>query len=561
MNNNNDRRMLLVFILAFAFMIGAWYLTPKNTAPVVPAGTNAAVVTITNYTTTETLSLLSKDIQMKTNGVLTNVTINYGNELYLDLESTGARVHELRIDGKWNRMKQPVSMIQEKSAIKLGDLAFGMLDNQKTYSERPVYQLKETQSNKVVFITQVQFKKAPVEITKTYIAQKNYQFNQEITLRNLSKTPVSLDMDGHSLSIGMNYCFFKKEEANSGNILVADYYDGKKIHQKLNAGFFKGREKSALVSNLTWLSLHDNYFMTIARPSFSNYKGKFLLMEEEKAFVNIAFGVEIDPLTLGPGESKTFSVQYYAGPKSESILTSIDKIYSKYFEWFVMFNWLMKPIEWALVQIMNLLAMFIGNWGLIIIVLALIIKLVLSPLSIKAAVSIKRSNLLQPKLKNIQAKYKDDQKTLNEKIAELYKKEGVNPLGGCLPLILQIPVFFALYKVLSSSVDLKGASFLWIKDLTQPDMLFAMAIPLLPAHFNLLPVIMTIVQLIQMRLQSLKNAANPQQNAMNTYLLPVIFLFLFWGMPSGLVLYWTVQNLYAILEQELINFDKHVNLK
>ena len=150
-------------------------------------------------------------------------------------------------------------------------------------------------------------------------------------------------------------------------------------------------------------------------------------------------------------------------------------------------------------------------------------------------------------------------------MAELYKKEGVNPLGGCLPILFQIPVFFALFRVLSTSVELRSASFLWIKDLTQPDTLFKLAnLPFVGNFsFNLLPILMTAIQIIQMRLQAMKTPAAGAlgaQSAMNTYLLPVIFLFLFWGMPSGLVLYWTVQSIYTIFEQEFINLDKHVKL-
>jgi YidC/Oxa1 family membrane protein insertase len=222
----------------------------------------------------------------------------------------------------------------------------------------------------------------------------------------------------------------------------------------------------------------------------------------------------------------------------------------------------MKPIEWLLVKLMYIISLVVPNWGLIIILLAVIIKLALSPLSLQAARSIKRSNLLQPKLKSLQEKYRSDPQTLNQKMAELYKKEKVNPLGGCLPMLLQIPVFFALLRVLSNSVELKGASFLWMNDLTQPDTLFKMNIPLIPHTFNLLPIIMTVIQLIQMKLQSMKTVSSTQQqNALNTYILPIIFLFIFWSMPSGLVLYWTIQSVYTIFEQEIINLDKHIQLK
>jgi YidC/Oxa1 family membrane protein insertase len=304
-----------------------------------------------------------------------------------------------------------------------------------------------------------------------------------------------------------------------------------------------------------------------------------MLLMQTNTYKEDAFGIELAPFSLKAGESRSFKVSYYIGPKKEEILDRVDgewlaknepgskgtsgKSYFQFFLWWPVFNWFMKPIEWVMVKLMYVASIAVPNWGLIIILLALVIKLALSPLSIQAARSIKRSNLLQPKIKSLQEKYKSDQQTLNQKMAELYKKEGVNPLGGCLPMLLQIPVFFALLRVLQNSVDLKGASFLWMNDLTQPDTLFKMSIPFLPSTFNLLPLLMTGVQLIQMKLQAMKtvNAGTSQQNAMNSYLMPIIFLFIFWSMPSGLVLYWTIQSIYTIFEQEFINLDRHVSLK
>ena len=153
-----------------------------------------------------------------------------------------------------------------------------------------------------------------------------------------------------------------------------------------------------------------------------------------------------------------------------------------------------------------------------------------------------------------------DPRLMNQKMMELYKKEGVNPMGGCLPLLLQLPIFIALYQVLPRLVDMKDVAFLWIKDLSSPDTLFYIPafknIPLLPYGFNLLPLIMTAVSLIQSRMSQKssgpQSAQQAQQNKM-MLMMPVMFLFLFWNMPSGLVLYWTIQNIFSIVEQSFIN--------
>ncbi len=173
----------------------------------------------------------------------------------------------------------------------------------------------------------------------------------------------------------------------------------------------------------------------------------------------------------------------------------------------------------------------------------------------------KKMRLLQPKLNKLQEKFGHDQQQLQIKTMELYKAEKVNPLGGCLPLLFQIPVFFALFRVLSRSVELRGAGFLWIKDLTMPDTLFTVG----GFQFHLLPIIMTLLQLVSVYLQQgrMKGSNNSMQKQMQTqsYFMPLIFLFLFWSMPSGLVLYWTVQNIFSIIEQEVINLDRHIGNK
>ncbi|MCK4777654.1 MAG: membrane protein insertase YidC, partial [Actinomycetia bacterium] len=177
-----------------------------------------------------------------------------------------------------------------------------------------------------------------------------------------------------------------------------------------------------------------------------------------------------------------------------------------------------------------------------------IIKLFLLPFSMKSSKSMGKMQELQPQIAAIKEKYKDDSQVMNAKVMELYKKHGANPMGGCLPLIFQLPVFFALYNVLNDSIGLRYSSFLWIKDLSAPDTVATMpfSLPFLGSSLNILPIIMVIVQFLQ---QKLNKNVDPNQKMM-MYLMPLIFIGIFWNMPSGLVLYWTVQNIFSILEQE-----------
>jgi YidC/Oxa1 family membrane protein insertase len=194
--------------------------------------------------------------------------------------------------------------------------------------------------------------------------------------------------------------------------------------------------------------------------------------------------------------------------------------------------------------------------------MTIVIKIILYPLTRKSFQSMRKMSSLQPKINEIKEKYKNDQQQMNKATQALYKKEGVSPMGGCLPMILQLPIFYALYTVLSSMIELRNQSFLWIKDLTMPDTVatIRMAIPLLGykigeqgfTDINILPFVMTATTLLQSKLTS--GDSSQQQAKMMTYMFPIVFFFIFWNMPSGLVLYWTIQNILTIGQQYLIDY-------
>jgi YidC/Oxa1 family membrane protein insertase len=171
----------------------------------------------------------------------------------------------------------------------------------------------------------------------------------------------------------------------------------------------------------------------------------------------------------------------------------------------------------------------------------------------------KEMQALQPKIDSLRKQHKDNPQKLNKEIMELYKEHKVNPLGGCLPMVLQIPIFFALYQALIRSIDLKGATFLWIKDLSEPDRIFMLqfSMPFLGNELNLLPILMVVVMFLQQKLTTpASSGMSSEQQKMMLYLMPVIFLFIFYRMPAGLVLYWLVNSTLMFLFQLRINRAK-----
>ncbi|RLA80713.1 MAG: membrane protein insertase YidC, partial [Epsilonproteobacteria bacterium] len=225
----------------------------------------------------------------------------------------------------------------------------------------------------------------------------------------------------------------------------------------------------------------------------------------------------------------------YIGPKEHKTLVALDSRLSNVIE-YGWFTFIANPMF----QLLQFLHSYIGNWGWTIVFTTVLIKLVLFPLSHKGMKSMNKLKELAPKVKAMQEKYKDDKQKASMHMMEMYKKEGANPMGGCLPMILQIPVFFAIYRVLLNSIELKGAPWmLWIDDLGAMDPYFV------------LPILMGITMFLQQKITP-NTMTDPMQQKM-FQLLPVIFTFFFLWFPAGLTLYWFINNLFTISQQYYVN--------
>ncbi|HVP39283.1 MAG TPA: membrane protein insertase YidC [Candidatus Saccharimonadales bacterium] len=202
---------------------------------------------------------------------------------------------------------------------------------------------------------------------------------------------------------------------------------------------------------------------------------------------------------------------------------------------------IMAPLNQAMLTFFTWTHKFVPNYGLVIIVLSVVMRLVFWPLNHSQMRNMRKMQELQPVMERLREKYKSDQERLNRETFQLYKDHNVNPLGGCLPILFQMPVFFALYNVLSSSIDLRQAGFIaWIRDLSAPDVLYSSG----GFSLHVLPLIMAATMIWQQKLTPM----DPRQ-ALTGYLMPVVMLFIFYSMPSGLVLYWTVTNILTVLQQ------------
>ncbi|MCX7116744.1 MAG: membrane protein insertase YidC [Legionellales bacterium] len=311
-----------------------------------------------------------------------------------------------------------------------------------------------------------------------------------------------------------------------GSFTGASYSEpGVHRYQKIN---FANMSKSNLNINADggWIAMQQHYFLSAWVPE-QNAKNNFYTRAVDGDYT---IGAVSQPIVLAPQQKATISAKLYLGPEITSVLKSI----APGLDLTVDYGWLWF-LSSLLFSLMKAIYSVVGNWGWSIVLVTVLIKLAFYRLSATSYKSMAGMRKLQPKLLALRERYGDDKAKISQATMALYKEEKVNPLGGCLPIVIQIPVFIALYWVLLESVELRQAPFMfWLKDL-------AMADP-----YHILPIIMGGTMLIQQRL----NPAPPDpMQAKVMMFLPILFTGLFWNFPAGLVLYWIVNNSLSILQQ------------
>jgi len=283
-------------------------------------------------------------------------------------------------------------------------------------------------------------------------------------------------------------------------------------------------------SGTAWTSFETKYFMSALIPEQGASEKVRVLREG-----NIIYNVMSTPfIKLASGDSGSFSYQSYFGPRDEKVLESVGHQLSEA----ISFGWF-TPIAVPLLKTLKFFYNFFGNYGVAIILLTLIIKLIFWPLTHKSYASMKSMQKLQPEMTKIKERFKNDRQRQGQEMMELYKKHRVNPMGGCLPMVIQIPVFFALYRVLYQAIELRHAPFVfWLTDLSAPD------------PYYITPLVMGATMFIQQKLTP--STADPTQQKI-MLIMPVVFTAMFLNFPAGLVIYWLVNNLLTIVQQVYIH--------
>ena len=289
----------------------------------------------------------------------------------------------------------------------------------------------------------------------------------------------------------------------------------------------------------TWIALKNRFFVTALVSTTAKVGGFEATVTRDAAVATyrperVAAKAQV---TAGGAVTSVF----YVGPKKQALLWRLGM---KDVMEFGMWRWICYPLVWVL----NLFYGWIPNFGVAIILLTILVRLLFWPLTHKSTVGMKKMQELQPKMKEIQAKYKDNPQRMQQETWALYRAEKVNPASSCLPMLIQIPVFIALFNVLRSAVELRYAPFLWIADLSEPEGLFASWFPF--GGLNLLPILMAVSTGLQSAFTP--STGDKSQQKMMMVFMPVMMLFMFYSFPSALSLYWFLSNIFSIVQMWLI---------
>ena len=376
------------------------------------------------------------------------------------------------------------------------------------------------------------------------VVEKTYKFSPDSYLIELDVTI----KNGSDRSIQDKLFIALKSAAPTDKRMYGFEGPSALINEKLEEVKIKDiAEKSTYTGKVTWIAVQDRYFMMSVIPDQVEEEAGMRLFLKEDDLLEAQY---LNPAgDIRPGTQHTYQYSLFFGPKSMNILKNAGHDLGKAlnFGWFTV---LAKPCVW----LMNRLYSVIPNYGIAIIILTLLIKIVLWPLGSKSYKSMSEMKKIQPLMKEIREKHKSDKKKMNEEVMGLYRTYKINPLGGCLPMVVQLPVFFALYRMLYQSIELRHAPFfLWIDDLSAPDRLFHFnfSIPFMepPYGIPVLTIIMGATMLLQQKMSP--PMGDPTQAKMMMFM-PLIFTFIFINFSSGLVLYWLVNNILSISQQYYI---------
>ncbi|MFA6320259.1 MAG: membrane protein insertase YidC [Candidatus Omnitrophota bacterium] len=447
----------------------------------------------------------------------------------------GGSIKEIKlVDYKALDSKEPLKLVE---IINPKDYIFNISNIKGTeVLDLAGYNLKGNGSDLIYVLTTKDF-----EIRKKYILRKSsYGIDLELNIKNISGTPKEF-----SYSIISGAGLTEKSEQDKRLIEASANINGKMVVSKRP----KPGERTTNYGIAVWQALKNKYFSVILKP-FAQTSSVY---STEDNSGNLIIGVNVEKTIIQPGESIENKYSLYAGPSSIPDM----KEFGYGIEESVNYGFF-GGISKILIVVMRMCHMAVRNWGLSIILLSVLLNLVTLPLTMKSFKSMQKMQELHPQMEKLKGQYKDQPQKLNKEIMELYKKYNINPFSGCLPILLQMPIFIALYQALMKSIELRNAGFLWIRDLSSPEAIpIPISLPIIGNTINILPLLMVGAMVVQQKISTASAGSaiteeQKQQQKIMLIVMPIMFGFIFYNMPSGLVLYWIVNTILTITEQASI---------
>ncbi|MBA7621135.1 Membrane protein insertase YidC [subsurface metagenome] len=560
--------VLAVFVIIGSMIIQSVFFPTKEIPPAAEtaeAEPEAATEIWTEAEEAPSIALSSERLLTAKEEDLKEESFILETEVYqVTLSNRGGIITSIQLKEFVNRDGTPLEMVLSKESgrypfsIHFGDMNSPAVDELFHYQQALV-------GNKVEFSREFQSPAGvPFTLQKTYLFKPNdYLIELSITIENSVNDFPALDYNGIAYTLGFGPQIgpdFKKLDRRHEYRQYLYFSDGKKKNIKVPKEGI-----SVLEERVTWAAIIGKYFEVIVIPDATQYRITYDTQPISGLHEQSSFYFS-RPVIRSYKNTDIF--RFYVGPKKRDILLRYNdpnrnefKIGNMHFEETVassvLIGWLANILKFFL----ELFYRVIPNYGVAIILLTILIKVLLFPLTRKSYESTGKMQSLQPKINELRERLKGNPQQLNKEMAALYKRERVNPMGGCLPMLLQLPIFFALYNLLSNHFELRGAAFLppWIVDLSAPESVWDFSafvpngVPFVGwQDLRLLPFIMVVTTFLQSRLTQAPGSSNKQMKMM-TYMMPIMFFFILYDMPSGLVLYWTMQNFISVFQQLLIN--------
>lgn len=530
-----DTKRLVLFVIFSMSILMLWDAWQRQNAPVEVIQQNGQ--SITAGSTTNTTSVDS-DLVADTNfKLVTGQRITVTTDLYkADIDTTGGDLRRLELlEHRASENVQTNFVLLDDAAKPMTYVAQTGLIGENLPSHKSVFTTNATSykmlEGKDALEVRLSWVGNGVTVEKIYTFHRNkYAIDVNYEIKNGSET---------SITPVVYYQIVHDNESNQGSKLMPTFTGGTYFtnETKFKKLAFKDMAKEPLKVTSTdgWVGLLQHYFVSawipkdgLAREFYTEELNEHIFRIGSKSTLN----------TIAPGASLTVPARLYSGPQTKKDLVET----APGLEYTVDYGWL-KMVASPLFWVLSLIHSLVQNWGVAIILLTLLIKAAFYPLSAKSYRSMAQMRELAPRLESMKKKFGDDRQKMQQAMMELYKTEKINPMSGCLPILIQIPVFISLYWMLLGSVELRHAPFFgWIQDLSAVD------------PYYILPIIMGISMIIQTKLNP--KPTDPIQAKVMTWM-PVIFSVFFFFFPAGLVLYWVVNNIISIWQQWYVNKSIH----